>query len=254
MRVISWNVNGLRSVYRSDFVKWAEGSGADIICLQEVKAHEADVANLPIPTGYTLYFNCAERKGYSGVACYVKKEPEWVGNKIGHERFDSEGRMLELVYHDFTLVNFYIPNGARDKRDVPYKLEVYEKLTERFEKLLKDRTPLVLVGDFNVARQDIDLARPKENKNSTMFSPEERAALERLLSLGFTDTFRALHPDEPGRYTWWPYFANARPRNIGWRIDYGLVSPELAPKVKNAVIWDQVPGSDHCPIEVDFKP
>lgn len=253
MRIISWNVNGLRSIYRTEFAKWAEHSGADIICLQEVKAHEADVAHLPLPNGYQLYFNCAERKGYSGVACYAKETPKSIKNKLGHKRFDSEGRILELQYPEFTLINLYIPNGNRDKRDIPYKIEAYKKLAHHAKGLLAKKTPLVLVGDFNVARMEIDLARPKENKNGTMFTPEERAALEGLLSAGLTDTFRALHPDEAGRYTWWPYFANARPRNIGWRIDYGFVSADLAPKLKEALIWDQILGSDHCPVQIDLK-
>jgi exodeoxyribonuclease-3 len=253
MKIISWNVNGLRSVYRSDFAKWAEDSGADVICLQEVKAHEADVAHLPLPQGYQLYFNCAERKGYSGVACYMKKAPERIETKLGHERFDKEGRMIELIYPHLTVVNFYIPNGARDKRDIPYKLEVYDLLYKYFSKLLKKGVPLALAGDFNIARTEMDLARPRENKNNTMFTPEERAALERLLSLGFTDTFRTLHPEATGKYTWWPYFANARPRNLGWRIDYELVSPDLATRIDKAAILDQVMGSDHCPIEVDLK-
>jgi exodeoxyribonuclease-3 len=253
VKILSWNVNGLRSVYRSDFAKWAERSNADVICLQEVKAHEADVAHLPLPQGYHLIFNCAERKGYSGIACYTKAKPLSVNTHLGHERFDREGRLLELAYPGFTLLNLYVPNGSRDKRDVPYKLEAYKKLRVHAARLLK-KGPVLLAGDLNVARAEIDLARPRQNVNNTMFTPEERGALEDLLGAGLADTFRELHPDAAGRYTWWPYFANARPRNIGWRIDYILASPKLTPRVKNASILDKVKGSDHCPVGVIMNP
>lgn len=250
MRIISWNVNGLRSIYRKDFQRWAENSAADIICIQEIKAAEADAVALPVPKGYHLYINSAERKGYSGTACYVKERPLALATRIGHGRFDGEGRLLELEYPGFTLLNFYIPNGARDKRDIPYKLESYDRI---FDHIAGRKKPLILAGDFNVAHRDIDLARPKESQRSTMFTPEERMKIDALLSLGFKDTFRALYPEAKERYTWWPYFANARERNLGWRIDYVFASEELAGGIHEAFILGSVQGSDHSPVGIDVR-
>ncbi len=248
MRIITWNVNGLRSVYRSDFARWVERSEADIICIQEVKAQEADITALPLPQGYDLILNSAERKGYSGTACYVKQPPEGIVTRIGHDRFDSEGRMIELIYPTFSLFNFYIPNGARDQRDMIYKLEAYQKIFD----YLRGRESVILTGDFNIAHTTLDLARPKENQKNTMFTPEERIQIDHLANFGYTDTFRSLHLEVTGAYTWWPYFANARQRNLGWRIDYVFTSRELTPNVRSAFILPEVMGSDHCPTGIDL--
>jgi exodeoxyribonuclease-3 len=248
MKIVTWNVNGLRSVYRSDFAAWLQNSGVDILSIQEVKAQDADITHLPLPEGYDLILHSAERKGYSGTACFVKRPPESVNVKIGHERFDSEGRMIELRYPDFTLFNFYIPNGARDKRDMAYKLDAYQHIFD----YLRGKTSVILTGDFNIAHTPLDLARPKENQHNTMFTPEERIQIDHLSNFGYVDTFRLKYPEATGKYTWWPYFANARPRNIGWRIDYVFATKDLAAKIKDAFILDGVLGSDHCPAGIEL--
>jgi exodeoxyribonuclease-3 len=250
MKIISWNVNGLRSVYRKGFPAWLERSGADIVCVQEVKAQaNSTPQDLFSSSPYSFVANYAERPGYSGVGVYTKKKPGRVEMKLGHERFDREGRMVRFDYPEFIFIGLYIPNGARDKRDMAYKLEVYARLFEYLGKT-KEKN-IVLAGDFNVAHEEIDLARPKENKNNTMFTSEERERIDMLESLGFVDSFRKLH-GEGGHYSWWPYFANARERNIGWRIDYVFVSKPLAARLKDAFILPQVAGSDHCPVGVEL--
>src|SRR3989344_959863 len=214
MKIISWNVNGLRAVYKRNFLEWLSDSKADVVCLQEIKS---DLENIPKdlinPKGYFSFFNPAEKKGYSGTAVFSKQSPEKVETKSG----------------------------------MKYKLACYEFL-QNYMKKLKDKNVL-LIGDFNIAREGIDLARPKENHNNTMFTPEERGALNKLLALGFEDTFRKFHK-EGENYTWWPYFANARERNLGWRIDYAFAKG-ISPK--SAAILKDVKGSDHCPIEVEIS-
>jgi exodeoxyribonuclease-3 len=250
MKIISWNVNGLRSIYQKGFPEWREKSGADIVCIQEVKAQAHSIPqDLFSSSKYSFVANYAERPGYSGVGIYCKEKPKKIETKLGHARFDAEGRMVRLDYPKFTFIGLYIPNGSRDKRDMAYKLEAYERLF-KYLKTIKQKN-IVLAGDFNIAHEEIDLARPKENKNSTMFTPEERVCVDKLESLGFVDSFRSLH--EGGEhYSWWPYFANARERNLGWRIDYVFVSKPLVPKLKNAFILPSVMGSDHCPVGVDL--
>jgi exodeoxyribonuclease-3 len=250
MKIISWNVNGLRSVYQKGFPAWLEKSGADIVCVQEVKAQATSMSqDLFSASQYSFLANYAERPGYSGVGVYIKEKPQRVEMKLGHERFDKEGRMVRLDYPNFTFIGLYIPNGSRDKRDMAYKLEVYAHLFAYLKKI-KEKN-IVLAGDFNIAHTEIDLARPKENKTNTMFTPEERQQIDALESLGFVDSFRKLHP-EGERYSWWPYFANARERNLGWRIDYVFVSKPIAGKLKDAFILPTVMGSDHCPVGIEF--
>ncbi len=249
MKIISWNVNGIRAVYKRNLLSWLKDSKADIVCLQEIKS---DLENIPKdllnPNGYFSFFNPADRKGYSGIAVFSKQKPLAVETKSGMKVFDSEGRFLRLEYPDFTLIVLYLPHGGRGKEKMEYKLEAYKFLHNYFSKI-KDKKVL-LIGDFNIALEDIDLARPKENQNNTMFTPEERSALKKLISLGFVDSFRKFHKDG-GHYTWWPYFANARERNLGWRIDYAFASENLF--VKSAAILKEVKGSDHCPIEVEIS-
>jgi exodeoxyribonuclease-3 len=250
MKIISWNVNGLRSVYQKGFPAWLKKSGADIVCVQEVKAQAASVPqDLFSGSEYSFVANYAERPGYSGVGVYYKEKPEKIEMKLGHPRFDGEGRMVRLDYPDFTFIGLYIPNGARDKRDMAYKLKVYEHLF-KYLKTIKQKN-IVLVGDFNIAHAEIDLARPKENRDNTMFTPEERKQLDKMESLGFIDSFRKLHVSG-GHYSWWPYFANARERNLGWRIDYVFLSKNLAPKLKESFILPTVMGSDHCPVGAEI--
>jgi len=220
------------------------------VCVQEVKAQASSVPqDLFSGSRYSFIANYAMRPGYSGVGVYAKKKPEKIGTKLGHARFDDEGRMVRLDYPDITFIGLYLPNGSRDKRDMGYKLELYGQLFEYLKKI-KGKN-IVLAGDFNVAHEEIDLARPKENKNNTMFTPEERKQIDILESLGFVDSFRKLH-GEGGNYSWWPYFANARERNLGWRIDYVFISKNIAPRLENAFILPSVMGSDHCPVGIEI--
>ena len=251
MKIISWNVNGLRAVYKRDFLNWLKNSKADIVCLQEIKVQEEQLPpELINPLGYFSYFNPAVRKGYSGTAVFSKEKPLKIEKKLGSKKFDQEGRILELKYPKFSLINLYLPHGGRSKENLDYKLEVYKIILNYFRKI-KDKN-VVVVGDFNVAHQEIDLARPKNNKNNIMFTDEERGKIDDIINLGFMDSFRKFNR-EGGNYTWWPYFANARKRNLGWRIDYVFVSKSLVPKLKDAFILSGVTGSDHCPAGTDIK-
>jgi exodeoxyribonuclease-3 len=242
MKIISWNVNGIRM-------------GADVVCLQEIKAQTEEIeavyptATLFEPPQYRVYANPATRKGYSGVAVFTRKEPLVVWNRLGHDRFDQEGRVLQLEYQDLTLFNLYIPHGGRQKENMDYKLEVYVHLCQHLRD--SEAKAVVLAGDFNVAHEEVDLARPRENQNNTMFTREERAAFDELLGIGFVDSFRMLHKGD-GHYTWWPYGNEARERNIGWRIDYVLVSNLLSNRVRSAFILPEVGGSDHCPVGIEL--
>jgi len=251
MKIISWNVNGLRAVYKRNFLGWLDKTGADIVCLQETKTQVNQLPPDLIRTKkYYSYFNSAIRKGYAGVATYVKEKPIAVKDKLGMARFDQEGRILRLEYPDFILINLYLPHGGRQKENLDYKLEVYDFVSVHLEKLKNEN--IILIGDFNIAHNDIDLARPKQNQNNIMFTPKERKQIDKLVNLGFIDTFREFHK-EGGWYTWWPYFANARERNLGWRIDYAFVSKSLTPKLKDGFILNQVKGSDHCPIGIEVS-
>jgi exodeoxyribonuclease-3 len=250
MKIVSWNVNGLRSIYKKGFLKWFNKIKADIVCLQETRVFQKELPlDLLRIKNYHLYFNEAEKKGYAGVAVYTKEKPLKIESKLGLERFDQEGRILKLEYSDFILINLYLPHGGRSKENLDYKLEVYKHLLKYFQKI-KDKN-VILAGDFNIAHQEIDLARPEENKNNIMFTQEERDQIEKIIKLGFKDSFRMFNK-EGGNYTWWPYFVNARERNLGWRIDYIFVSKSLSQNVKNASILKEIMGSDHCPIEIEI--
>lgn len=251
MKIISWNVNGLRAVFKKDFLAWFKKENADIVCLQEIKLQEGQIPEpLAAPEGYFAYFSYAAKKGYSGVGVYTKDKPHAVENKIGLERFDSEGRILKLEFKDFILINFYMPHGGRAKENLDYKLEAYRHIFNYLEKI-KEK-PLILAGDFNIAHEEIDLARPKDNLKNIMFTQEERKQIDRLIELGFTDTFRKFHRNEAGQYSWWPYFSLARDRNLGWRIDYVWTSKNITEKLKNAFILSDVMGSDHCPVGIEM--
>ncbi len=252
MKIISWNVNGLRAVGRKGFWEWLKKSEADIVCLQEIKTSESQLGfDFLYPKDYLTYFNCAKRPGYAGTAVFSKKKPLEVKTKIGLERFDNEGRGLRLDFAGFSLLNLYFPHGGRQKENLKYKLEVYDYLFSYLKTLLTRQKNLVLAGDFNVAHKEIDLARPKENQDNIMFTPKERKQIDRLLGLGFIDIFRKFHK-EGGFYTWWPYSFGARERNLGWRIDFIFVSQGLVPKLKDAFILSQVSGSDHCPVGAEI--
>jgi len=217
VKIISWNVNGLRAVYKKGFLGWLAKCDADIVCLQEVKANEDQLPfDLTTLTGYHTYFNSAEKKGYSGVGVYSRKEPLNIKQNLDLDRFDSEGRLLQLEYKDFILLNLYIPHGGQDKKNLDYKLSVYDNLFNHLNDFKGKE--VVLAGDFNIAHKEIDLAHPKQNKDNIMFTKEEREKLDNLISLGFVDSFRRFNK-EGKNYTWWRYGHDARERNLGWRID-----------------------------------
>lgn len=247
MKLISWNVNGIRSVFKTTFLTYLKECDPDIICLQEIKADFKDLTDeFSKIDGYYAYFNSSGvKKGHSGVAVYTKFKPISVETKLGIERFDDEGRCLKLTFDDFILFNFYIPNGSRDKHDIPYKLNVYKKLFPLF-KSIADK-PVILSGDFNIAHSDIDVFNAKQNYGNTMFTEEERKQITELLALGYTDTFRYKHPEKKA-YTWWPYMNNLRERDIGWRIDYFFVSESLKPLITDTFTQREILGSDHGPL------
>jgi len=251
MKIISWNVNGLRSVHRKGFVPWLLKTNPDILCLQEIKAQKNQLSpELIRPQGYQAFFHSAAKKGYSGTSIFTKEKPISVKKKIGLKPFDQEGRFLQLNFPSFTLINLYLPHGQRDKGKLPYKLKTYHHLFAYFKKLKKQKSQsLILAGDFNIAHQEIDLARPIQNKNNIMFTPQERKQIDHLFNLKLIDTFRHLHPRKQA-FSWWPYTHHARERNIGWRLDYVFVSEKTVPKISQAFILKKVTMSDHCPVGI----
>ena len=251
MKIISWNVNGLRNVYSKGFIEWFKKEDADIVCLQEIKANENQlVFELTQPKGYYTYFNSADKKGYSGVAIYTKEKPLSVNKSLGLDTFDMEGRIIELEFSKFILMNLYIPHGGRGKEKLIYKLSVYEALLKKLNQI-RDKQ-IILAGDFNIAHNEIDLARPRDNLNNIMFTPYERKQIDDLMNEGFIDSFRDFNKED-GNYTWWPYMRNARERNLGWRIDYIFITKGLRPKLKDAFILKDVKGSDHCPVGMEVN-
>lgn len=254
MKIVSWNVNGIRAVHKKGFFDWVRATSPDIIGIQETKADEAQIDEAQrAPAGYDAYYHsCRRKKGYSGVAVYTRIKPKRVNTDLGIEEFDEEGRILELEFDDFVLFNVYFPNGSTNNSRVPYKLRFYAALFERCDQLRAEGKSIIVCGDYNIAHTEIDLARPKENEGNTGFLPEERAVLDDLASRGWVDTFRLLHPDELEHYTYWDYFTRARDRNVGWRIDYHWATSDLVPRIKRAWIEDDVMGSDHCPVGVEI--
>ncbi|MBI1870302.1 MAG: exodeoxyribonuclease III [Chlamydiae bacterium] len=250
-RILCWNVNGIRAVQKKGFLKWLDEESPDILCIQETKAHPDQLDALLHPPGYQVYFNSAERKGYSGVATFTRQEPKIVKTGFGIPQFDREGRVLLTEYSDFTLLNIYFPNGKRDEIRLQYKLDFYEETLRFVEKLKKKGKPVIICGDYNTAHQPIDLARPKANEKISGFLPIERAWLDRWIEKGQVDIFRKFS-SLPDQYTWWDMQTRARDRNIGWRIDYHFVTENLVPAVKNASILSQVQGSDHCPVSLEL--
>lgn len=270
-RIVSWNVNGIRSIARKGFHDWLCRESPSIVCLQETKAHKGQLPpDLVAPPGYEGHFHSAERKGYSGVATFVpvangeaagplKKRckaglpallnPPAPG--IGISRFDAEGRVLATEFERFILLNCYFPNGQRDHGRLDYKLEFCESFLHFANGLRAAGKKLVICGDFNTAHKEIDLARPKQNAETSGFLPIERAWIDRFTAHGYVDIFRERHP-EPDHYTWWSYQFNARANNVGWRIDYFFVSDDLAGEVTSAGIHPEVAGSDHCPVSISF--
>ncbi|PIR44341.1 exodeoxyribonuclease III [Candidatus Wolfebacteria bacterium CG10_big_fil_rev_8_21_14_0_10_31_9] len=249
MKIISWNANGIRSVYSNGFLNWFKKEKSDFVCLQEIKAQEGQIPKEILELkNYYSYFNYAKKKGYSGTAIFTNKKPLKIITKLGLKRFDNEGRLLRLDYKNFTLINVYLPHGGRNKENLKYKIEVYKKLLQYLNKIKTQK--ILIVGDFNIAHKEIDLARPKQNQNNIMFTLEERKQIDKIIELGFVDTFRKFNK-KGENYTWWPYFANARVRNLGWRIDYAFSSQTLSSLIKKAFILEKVVGSDHCPIGIE---
>lgn len=253
MRILSWNINGIRAIYKKDFDKWLHKESPDILCLQETKAHTEQLSdNILNPNGYKTYWSAAERKGYSGTSVYTKIEPKSVNEGIGVKEYDTEGRTLELDYGDFILFNIYFPNGSAGNKRVPFKMGFYDAFLKRANKLKKQGKKIIVCGDVNTAHTEIDLARPKQNEKNTGFLPEEREWVTKFINNGYIDTFRHFCK-EPDHYTWWDYKTGARKRNIGWRIDYFFVTKNLLPKLKKAFILDSVMGSDHCPVGIELR-
>ena len=253
LRLFSWNVNGIRAAVKKGFLEWFAGESPDVLCLQEIKAQTAQLnADLLEPPGYSTYWNPAERKGYSGVATWSKVAPRAIGRGFDVDEFDVEGRVLMTEYPWFKLFNVYFPNGGRDQTRLDFKLRFYADFLETCDTLHAQGERLIVCGDFNTAHQPIDLARPKRNQQTSGFMPQEREWIDRYLAHGFVDTFRTLHPGEAERYSWWMYMRNARARNIGWRIDYFVVSESLMPAVTGADILSDVMGSDHCPVTLEL--
>ena len=250
MKLISWNVNGLRACIQKGFLDFFGESNADFFCLQETKL-QAGQLQLELP-GYEQYWNYAEKKGYSGTAIFTKHTPLNVRYGIGIPELDTEGRVIILEYQEFFLVNCYTPNAQRGLERIDFRLQ-WEDAFRRCLMTLDERKPVILCGDLNVAHQPIDLKNPASNKNSAGYSDQERAAFSALLESGFTDTFRHLNPDATGCYTWWSYMFNARQNNAGWRIDYFLVSDRLRSAIHAAPIHSHILGSDHCPVELDIQ-
>ncbi|MEM8993257.1 MAG: exodeoxyribonuclease III [Acidobacteriota bacterium] len=258
MKVYSWNVNGIRAAHKKGFGDWLAACDGDVVGLQEVRARlDQFPPELAEAEGFTLDVHAAERGGYSGVATFSRRPPDEVRTSIDDERFDVEGRLIFTRYGDLRVVNGYFPNGSGKNRDlsrIPYKLDFYRHLFDLLEPERSAGVPILVMGDLNTAHREIDLARPKGNKETSGFRPEEREELDRWLRSGWTDTFRHLHGDVEERYTWWSNRKGVRERNVGWRIDYVLASPGALEHVKRAEIHDQVMGSDHCPISVDLDP
>lgn len=253
MRIASWNVNGVRAVMKKDFTESLATLNADILCLQETKAQDDQVvAALEGVEGYHVYSNSAERKGYSGVAILTRKEPLRVFPDMGIAEHDTEGRVLTAEFDDYYLVTVYTPNSGNELVRLPYR-ETWDRDFLAFVKKLGEEKPVLMCGDFNVAHKDIDIARPKPNYNkSAGFTQKEIDGMDAIVEAGFVDTFRHFHPDTV-KYSWWSYRAGARGKNVGWRIDYFLGSDNLVKeKIKSADIWNDIFGSDHCPVSVDL--
>ncbi len=250
MKLISWNVNGIRAVMNKGFMDFFNKIDADIFCLQETKLQPGQI-ELELP-GYHQYWNYAEKKGYSGTAVFSKKEPISITYGIGVLQHDNEGRVITLEFEDFYFVTVYTPNSQEELKRLSYRME-WEDDFLKYIKELDDKKPVIYAGDLNVARLDIDLKNPKANRKNAGFTDEEREKIERVLDEGFIDTFRYFYPEKEEAYSWWSYRFKARERNAGWRIDYFIASVKLKERLKDSKIHSDVMGSDHCPVELDIE-
>ena len=245
MKLISWNVNGIRACLNKGFSEFFNKVNADIFCIQETKCQPEQIElNFD---GYTAYWNSAERKGYSGTAIFTKKEPINVTYDIGIEEHDKEGRVITLEFEDFYMVNIYTPNSKRELERLEYR-QIWEDEIRKYLLQLNATKSVIMCGDLNVAHEEIDLKNPKSNRGNAGFTDEEREKMTELLNAGFVDSFRFLYPDKTDSYTWWSYMGKAREKNVGWRIDYFIVSEDIKDRIKEAMIYPEVLGSDHCPV------
>ena len=253
MRIISWNVNGIRAADKKGLYDWFKKESPDVLCLQEIKAQQEQVPpylrNMP---GYNVYWNSAERKGYSGVVTFTKVKPTQIKNGFGIDKFDNEGRIIITEFPSFMLFNIYFPNGKQSQERLDYKLDFYDTFLAYADNLKIKGKNIVVCGDFNTAHREIDLARPKENEKISGFLPIERTWIDTLIDHGYLDTFRHFYK-EPNQYTWWDMKTRARERNVGWRIDYFFVNKDFLSHLRNAFIMQDVIGSDHCPIGIEIE-
>lgn len=249
MKLVSWNVNGIRACLTKGFGEFFKKINADIFCIQETKCQYAQI-ELEFD-GYTSYWNSAEKKGYSGTAIFTKVKPKNVIYGIGIEEHDKEGRVITLEFDNFYIVNIYTPNSKRELERLEYR-QVWEDEIRKYLLKLKEDKPVIMCGDLNVAHKEIDLKNPKSNRKNAGFTDEERNKMTQLLSSGFVDSFRLLYPDKENVYSWWSYMGHAREKNVGWRIDYFIVSEDVETKVKEASIYPEVFGSDHCPVGLEI--
>ena len=253
MKLISWNVNGVRAVVKKGFLDWLDQAQPDVLCLQETKAHVDQLtAEILTDHGYHTYWHSGERRGYSGVATFCKEEPLYVQEGLGIERYDAEGRVLVTEHENFLLYNIYFPNGQKDNERLQYKLDFYDDLLPIINEQVESGNNVVVTGDWNTAHHPIDLARPKQNVNTSGFMPIEREKLDMYVENGWIDTFRLFH-QEGERYSWWTYRFGARERNVGWRIDYFFVNEGFLDNVEDADIHDEIMGSDHCPVSLELS-
>ena len=250
MKLISWNVNGLRACVKKGFEDFFKETDADIFCVQETKLQEGQIDFAP--EGYECYWNYAEKKGYSGTAVFTKKHPLKVWNGIGMEEHDQEGRVITLEFEDFFFVTVYTPNSQSELKRLDYRMKWEDDFREYLQELDKEK-PVIMTGDLNVSHEEIDLKNPKTNKKNAGFTQEERDKFIELLGAGFVDSFRYLNPELAGAYTWWSYRFKAREKDAGWRIDYFVVSERWKEKIEDAIIYKTVMGSDHCPIGLQMK-
>lgn len=253
MKITTWNVNGYRAILRKNALEWIPDVDPDVLCLQETKLQIDQITeDEAVIDSFESVWNSAERKGYSGVASFYKLQPLEVEKGIGIEKFDVEGRVIRSKFKDFYLYNIYFPNGGQGNDRVPYKLEFYDELLKICDDLHSNDQKIIITGDFNTAHNEIDLANPKSNEKNTGFLPEERVWIDKYLEHQFVDAYRVLYPERV-QYTWWTYRFNARSNNVGWRLDYFLVSESMMDKVEDVVIHTDIMGSDHCPVSLILK-
>ena len=250
MKIISWNVNGIRACVNKGFEKFFKEIDADIFCIQETKC-QPDQIDLKF-NGYTSYWNSAEKKGYSGTAIFTKQKPKKVTYGIGIKEHDKEGRVITLEFEKFYMVTIYTPNSKRELERLGYR-QIWEDEIRKYLLKLNETKPVIMCGDLNVAHEEIDLKNPKANRGNAGFTDEERNKMTELLNAGFTDSFRYLYPDKENAYSWWSYMGHAREKNIGWRIDYFIVSNDIKEKIIDSKIYPEVVGSDHCPVGLEIE-